>query len=920
MKNTFKRIIPLLASILLVCCVCLGVMACSKPGITEYNITVVYEDDSAVNGSTDGIGGVNPDTGDALTQILVQFCNKESGQCATPVLLGTDGKVTVSASTLKDSIGTGTYQVKLIGLKSNFYYDVAEVSSSNGNAKITVNEYDYCIKTQSGTSEQVWNELFGWYEDAFISDGGVVEGVYVGVFHDVYPENPEEDWYTVTDAAGVTDENGEFWFDLEPQAEVNYSVRLQQYGETGDDTSSAIPNGYESIVTWSTFDVDTKEYVFGFKDITNSFAFAEITKVPYSRVAGETDPVETKEDLTFTINPGEVKYFSFTPYVTPAGVEDDMLASLQAIEAAQRAAAGVYIVQFTNDYIVAQAFNDIQTTWYDNFGTGMPWQLDDSNTNFLSHVDGNGNDDYNAGNYLFYDLDTTRVGKENGFYVTLLDTVTEAQEVTITVERIRDAREKVTNVIDIEMAADAESYADQDAPEGEWTLAPVDGSYDAVLGADGFYRLGSENGPVLYATIVKANSQIANVPFADIPMGDGSGDAPGESAFMYSEYPLDDTINGIQYVRNIYSYYDIICGLDACYANYVNNDGTYPVTEQIKEILEQFAGNFMDSYTAEYGYEWLLACGYYAEQKTVTVPADSANSDVVTTLSAGTWLITLTSTQDISTHWVHVGDPELCDPLCADNNFQTILTVDTDTEIVLWGSESTAIDYTLTFTLTVEPTPELSVTMGMPSTYTIKAGNDGTMFKIADTVMMGEYQITINPGMMGYQATFYLAYGMGMPAQLNASNDFTAVISYNPFFMGNELRIAHNGLNDMDVQIALTQYFAPVVEETTAVDLGVGAENSAEITLAIAWDTICTATLVNVPAGTYNLVISADDMSVLEDADVFFYVAVGEGDAQQLKASNNYSGLVTIGTETYITIYQDVSEPLTFTVTLELVG
>lgn len=917
MKNTFKRIIPLLATILLVCSVCLGVLACSKPETKDYNVTVVYQDNTAVNGSTDGIGGVDPETGDASTQVLVQFCNKTTEKCATPVLLGTDGKVTVSAETLKNSIGEGTYQVKLIGLKGQYKYEVAEVTSSNTNATITLGEYAYSVYADIGEVVVTGEDEFGWEITEFTSSnkGGLADVHFAIGYFDMYGEDAS--WMTIYEYYGVTGEDGYAYFDFTPanaNSEVTYSIYLAAESDEVD----VYPLGYEANLSEVELVEGTFNYTLQFIDNTDSFMFAEITPVPYTRVPGETEPVETKEDLTFTINPGEVKYFSFTPYVTPAGVEDDMFASLQAIEAAQRAAAGVYIVQFNNNFIVAQAYNDIQTTWYDNFGTGMPWQLDDSNANFLSHVDGNSNE-YNAGNYLFYDLDTTRVGKENGFYVTLLDTVTEAQEVTITVERLCDARELTTNVINIDMADGAVSYANQNAPEGTWTLAPVDGSFEAVLGTDGFYHLGSVNGPVLYATIVKPNTQVANVPFVDIPEGDGEGEAPGEFAFMYSEYPEDETINGIQYVRNMYSYYDIICGETNSYSAFVNNDGTYPVTEQIYEILNKFSMNFMDNYLAEYGYEWLLACGYYAEQIDVTVPADSANSQEFT-IKAGTWLITLTSIDDITGAWFHVGDPEICDPLCPDNNYQVIVTVDTDTNVVLWGSEDTALNVTLTFALTVEATPELAVTMGMPGTYTIKAGNEGTTMKFADSVMPGEYTIMINPGRMGYGTTFYFAYGMGRPAQLNTDNAYTMVMSINPMFQGYEFRVAHNGLMDLDVQISLTPYVAPSVDETTAVDLGVGAENSAEITLAIAWDTICTATLVNVPAGTYNLVISADDMSVLTTVDVYFYVAVGEGDAQQLKASNNYSGLVTIGTETYITIYQDVSEPLTFTVTLQLVG
>ena len=919
MKNTFKRIIPLLATILLVCSVCLGVMACSKPAAKDYNVTVVYEDNTAVNGTTDGIGGVNPETGDALTQVLVQFCNKESGQCATPVLLGTDGKLTISSATLENSIGTGTYQVKLIGLKGQYYYDIAEVTSSSTSANITVKEYDYSVFAATGDIEITGKDEFEMDIEEFVPNGKGLANVYFAIGY------LDADYMRVYEYYGITGEDGYAYFDFTPSlADVNYEIWLA----AEDDTVDVIPLGYDAyIVDDVVLTEGVSAYTLNFVDNTDSFMFAEITPVPYTRVPGATEPVETKEDLTVTINPGEVKYFSFTPYVKPEGVEEDTLASLQAIEAAQWAANGVYKIQFNNDNIVAQAFNDIQTTFYDWDGDGMPDYLDYNNTNGLPHVDAN-SEEYESGNYLFYDLHTGIVAKENGFYVTLADGITEAQQVTISVVRVTVAREIIVEEEDIAIANFAPDLTGE-TPEGEWTLAPVDGSFKAVLGIDGYYHLGSEAGPMLYATINKPNDRVANVSFSEIPNGDGTGSAPGTTAFSYSEYK--DEVNGTYYTKKIYSYYKAIMGdgVNKGYAELCNNDGTYPINEQLYTILNKFCLDFTGYMGAATNYEWLLACGYYAEQHTVTVPANGVKSNEIT-LTAGTWLITLTTIEELNNDWFHISDPnalteydyaDICDPLNPDNNYQVIVTVDEDTNFVLVGSESRAINVTLTFALTVEATPTLSVNNPVQLTvpfYYYDADSDtefGTPTTIDLDVAPGTYQLVaqVNP-MSDYGTTIVVRLGFNM-ITLNNSNNWTAVFGYHPS-MGTELVVySDNRYGAENVTISIMAY-APEF------DLGVGEDNLAYVNLHTAGS--AKINLDNVPEGSYTITVTATSTedTTLVDNDVYVIIDCG-GEFTQLDKTNNFSASISIpaGTE-YIEITHDYAGPdysgafLTFLVTL----
>ena len=97
---------------------------------TAYVFTVVYPDGSAVNGATDGTGGMNEDTA------YIQLCDASGEQCYAPQKIGADGKVTVDKATVHAQLGDGELHVKIIGAPAG--YSAPELNINSDMSEITV--------------------------------------------------------------------------------------------------------------------------------------------------------------------------------------------------------------------------------------------------------------------------------------------------------------------------------------------------------------------------------------------------------------------------------------------------------------------------------------------------------------------------------------------------------------------------------------------------------------------------------------------------------------------------------------------------------------------------------------------------------------------------------------------------------------
>jgi hypothetical protein len=77
-------------------------------------------------------------------------------------------------------------------------------------------------------------------------------------------------------------------------------------------------------------------------------------------------------------------------------------------------------------------------------------------------------------------------------------------DVVISITRIGDADEVVPNEHVMTVSSSSKAFTTEFGSSDSLLLAPVDGSYDVVLGSDGYYHIGSKTGPVVYVQLKKA--------------------------------------------------------------------------------------------------------------------------------------------------------------------------------------------------------------------------------------------------------------------------------------------------------------------------------------------------------------------------------------------------------------------------------
>ncbi|MDE5722466.1 MAG: hypothetical protein K2I30_07015 [Clostridia bacterium] len=142
MIKTLRKIT--LGAVIALAVVCMGIFAaaCDKndDGGEAYVITVLYPNGSAVDGQTEGTGGVIGD-GEQGTFVMVQLCDADNEEhCYTQLRLGADGKLSIPASELEEALsGVNNFAVHLNGLPEGYGYDDNyKVSKTNKEVTITL--------------------------------------------------------------------------------------------------------------------------------------------------------------------------------------------------------------------------------------------------------------------------------------------------------------------------------------------------------------------------------------------------------------------------------------------------------------------------------------------------------------------------------------------------------------------------------------------------------------------------------------------------------------------------------------------------------------------------------------------------------------------------------------------------------------
>ena len=203
--------------------------------------------------------------------------------------------------------------------------------------------------------------------------------------------------------------------------------------------------------------------------------------------------------------------------------------------------------------------------------------------------------------------------------------VTLPVELQFTLERIGDPTPAPEQN---EIAMEAEDVPEMyEAPDGLLQGVALDGSVELVLDADGYYRIGSADGPYLLAKLV-GESRYMDESFEYVELhGNTNLQIPGE---YHAETNMIDIYMYINYtdLSGTMPETDPDCFI-AQYSSACNGDGVVRVTEELRLFLERYAGYMgaMGIYQGEVSEEnyWLIPCYYYEEDATEVAYQDNAS-------------------------------------------------------------------------------------------------------------------------------------------------------------------------------------------------------------------------------------------------------------------------------------------------------
>lgn len=288
--------------------------------------------------------------------------------------------------------------------------------------------------------------------------------------------------------------------------------------------------------------------------------------------------------------------------------------------------AGVYsLASDTDDYDPKIAYYPFGRSSWDNVPD--------------SYKDDNGGD----GNNFYFEVSITESelfdesGDKSGnvwyFHIFLNDELAENESalIKLIVTREGDVYEKQRVVQYIKAETPLSQFREYD---GTLTSLRLNSASVIVYNqTDGFYHVGDVNGPVLVVSLTKAVTDYYDVPLVELDKAGTSGTpfrfnvTPAENLndislpYVFNDYSI--MLRGFKNYSYSYSGSTLVPTepepeTDNYYSKYVNSDGVYGVTEELREFLELFAAanqNWIQSCTSdvtESDYLWLFACAYYA--------------------------------------------------------------------------------------------------------------------------------------------------------------------------------------------------------------------------------------------------------------------------------------------------------------------
>lgn len=468
-----------------------------------------------------------------------------------------------------------------------------EPQEPEGTYTVTVKD----TTTQANAIENVWIE-FGYID----TEGGSA-ATYQTLAKTKTDETGVAQFVSTTKTSGLAAN------EFNPVENAEYNVRIAEYGATY--TEQAYPYHYSLNVETdpvtgleiSSFNFDEdKKATITFDYVPNHYYYTQRAMHPYYRTYKVDDEAVAEEGtatLSLAAKSGVINYFDFSPFKTPGTVsegetkpgtnekytnDEASAESIRRVQLAQETATGKYKISVTSDASASVVMYQFYASagYTPMNGEGIPTILLAATGDAPA-----GSQDasiYTGTNYIELDLDASKTAASYYFYVS----TTEDCNVTVTVERTGEAT--VTNY-ETEIVQPTETNSKKWTAGKQLTLVEVDGSATIVLGNDGYYHVGSVDGPVLLVNLTKTISRVGEKPLN-----------------MLDSYIISGADN------KLYNY----SGIMTHYSSYANDDGVYGVNEDLYKFLKAFAGTWITA-TASNN-DWLIPCQYYAEALT---PSDS---------------------------------------------------------------------------------------------------------------------------------------------------------------------------------------------------------------------------------------------------------------------------------------------------------
>lgn len=451
--------------------------------------------------------------------------------------------------------------------------------------------------------------------------------VYVGLSY------TDESYVNYEPAYGKTDENGEcvllFDYDLAYTSYKQYNdengsteltkanwtkfiktatFKAQLSNTAVSEGYQLVPKGYvlnlgvDEILEWAITSIPFTdgEATLTFDERKSAFNNATPTNLRYSRVWNEsTSQIETNSRfVSLTLEAGVYQYVTFNPYVSPAYIENDAQANEIAIQNAKNAAKGIYSITIMSDATPTMFLysNTIQLN-----ADGVPTAIKYATGSAPAGTDDADLIKYTGTNAINVHYNTEQLGATQTFGIVCEEDCV----VILQVERIGDATERVIEEISYTPASVAQAVAETGTPK----LVPVDGTAVAVYNEeDGYYHLGTKTGKILYIDLAnkveRVNAEYAIKDYTTIVLPGGTSPI-GDSIFTYSIRQDNEYTNTYKTIRHVFG------GLVKAYGNKVNEDGLYPVTQDIYQFIEFFKSNCSAYSETPKEYAWLLPCKYY---------------------------------------------------------------------------------------------------------------------------------------------------------------------------------------------------------------------------------------------------------------------------------------------------------------------